>query len=145
MTPVPVEVTLSDPADGHFTRMSETRDGATIAMTYPGKNWPYNGSPEASSCPAASQVLAAWQDALPVDQRSWGNPSAVQGFFKPRCWKDWVVAGGIGNGNGVFVFSQSGALHLVPEAEMQEFDTQVCSDPGAPSTWKSATAGPATC
>ena len=89
--------------------------------------------------------MAAWQAALPATQQSWGNASAVSGFDNIQCWKDWVVAGVVGNGNGAFVFSQSSILHLIPEAELQEFDTQVCPDPDAPSTWRSYSTGPANC
>jgi serine/threonine protein kinase len=40
---VPATVTLSDPVDGKFTKMTETRDGFTSTYTYP-DNWPQGAS-----------------------------------------------------------------------------------------------------
>jgi serine/threonine protein kinase len=145
ITPVPVQVTLSDPVSGRFSNMSETREGTTTSMTYPGATWPYGASPAASTCPAAGQVMSAFRAALPATKQSWGKTSSVSSFKNVQCWKDWVVASAVGNGDGAFVFSQSSVLHLIPAAELQEFDTQVCPDPNAPSGWKNYSTGPATC
>jgi hypothetical protein len=40
---VPATVTLSDPVDGKFTKMTETRNGFTSTYTYP-DNWPEGAS-----------------------------------------------------------------------------------------------------
>jgi hypothetical protein len=80
MTPVPVQLALSDPVNGRFTRMSDTREGTTSPMTYPGATWPYSAFPAASTCPAPGQVMAAWRAALSATQQSWGNTSSVSGF-----------------------------------------------------------------
>ncbi len=145
-TPVAAQITLSDPSAGQFTRMSETYEGETITMTYPGAQWPLSADPASTTCPTPGQLMTAWQAASPADQQSWGSPSAVTGFDDVQCWRDWVVAGVTGNGNGAFVFSQSGGgLYLIPEAELQEFSTEVCPDPNAPSSWKNYSNGPANC
>jgi len=41
--PVTTTVTLSDPVNGHFTQMSETRNGTTTNYTYPGQ-WAQSAS-----------------------------------------------------------------------------------------------------
>jgi hypothetical protein len=41
--PVTTTVTLSDPVDGHFTQMSETRNGTTTHYTYPSQ-WAQSAS-----------------------------------------------------------------------------------------------------
>jgi serine/threonine protein kinase len=41
--PVTATITLSDPVDGHFTQMTETRDGTTTNYTYPG-TWAQSAS-----------------------------------------------------------------------------------------------------
>ena len=41
--PVTTTVTLSDPVGGHFTQMSETRNGTTTNYTYPGQ-WAQSAS-----------------------------------------------------------------------------------------------------
>jgi hypothetical protein len=69
----------------------------------------------------------------------------VTGFSGIQCWADWVVAAGVGNGDGNFVFSQSGGLHLMPEPDLQRFSDDVCGDPAAPKAWKSPDTGPAVC
>ena len=59
--------------------------------------------------------------------------------------QDWVVAEGIGNGDGTFVFSRSGGLHPIPETDLQQFSDAVCGAPTAPKAWKNPNTGPATC
>lgn len=54
-TPVATTITLSNPVDGHFTAMTETRNGQTTHWTYP-SNWPGNAS---SARPSASPPSAA--------------------------------------------------------------------------------------
>ncbi|MGO9957002.1 MAG: serine protease [Solirubrobacteraceae bacterium] len=39
-TPVPATLTLSNPQDGRFTQITETRNGASTTWTYPG-SWPW--------------------------------------------------------------------------------------------------------
>jgi hypothetical protein len=68
----------------------------------------------------------------------------VTGFAAIQCWKDRVVAESIGNGNGGFVCSSSGGLHLILDSDLQQFSDAGCNDPTAPRAWKSGT-GPATC
>jgi hypothetical protein len=48
-----------------------------------------------------------------------------------------VVAFGLGQGNGSIVFSTTGVLHVASASENASFGAQVCSDPSAPSDWKS--------
>jgi serine/threonine protein kinase len=43
MTSLPTEITLSDPLNGVFTMMTETRDGSTSTWVYP-YNWPEDAS-----------------------------------------------------------------------------------------------------
>ena len=57
----------------------------------------------------------------------------------------WVVATPVAEGNGTFVFSQVGGLHVLPVPDLPEFDKAVCSTSEPPSDWKSAAAGPAGC
>ena len=41
--PVTATITLSDPVDGHFTQMTEARNGSTTNYTYPG-TWAQSAS-----------------------------------------------------------------------------------------------------
>jgi hypothetical protein len=43
-TPVSTTITLSDPRSGHFTEMTETRDGLTSDYAYGPRTWPAYGS-----------------------------------------------------------------------------------------------------
>jgi len=43
-TPVPTTITLSDPRSGHFTEMTENRDGLTSDYAYGPRTWPAYGS-----------------------------------------------------------------------------------------------------
>jgi hypothetical protein len=143
---VPTEITLSAPKDGRFTRIGETSNGEVFLQAYPDNHWPTGASPATASCvkPTSAALLTAWRAAPASVQQSWAAPGSVTGFGNITCWKDWVVAEGIGNGDGNFVFSRSGGLHPMPESNLQQFSDTVCGDPAAPKAWKSGT-GPAVC
>jgi len=146
---VPTTVTLSDPVAGRFTHMGETSDGVLTLQAYPGDDWPTGASSAGTvvidTKSASAALLAAWRAAPASVQQGWASPGSVTGFADIQCWKDWIVAEGIGNGNGSFVFSQSGGLHLIPEPDLQQFSDAVCGDPTAPTAWKSPGTGPAVC
>jgi len=144
---VPTEVTLSSPKDGRFTRIGETSNGEVFLQAYPDNDWPTGASPAAASCtkPTSAALLAAWRAAPASVRQSWAAPGSVTGFGDITCWQDWIVAEGIGNGDGNFVFSQSGGLHPMPEGNLQQFSDLVCADPTAPKAWKSPDTGPAVC
>jgi hypothetical protein len=146
-TEVPTEVTLSAAVNGRFTDMREIRQGSAVFMTYKNEDWPINADQTwTPACPTSAQLLTAWQSASASVKQSWAAPgTTITGFDYIQCWKDWVVAGAVGNGNGTFVFSQSGGLHVYPELNLQQFDNAVCPNPQAPSSWKSTASGPATC
>ena len=145
---VPTEVRLTSPVDGRFTRLGETSNGQLVIQAYPDNDWPTGASPAgtlACTKPTAAVLLAAWQAAPASVQRSWAVPGSVTGFGNIQCWKDWIVAAAIGNGDGSFVFSRSGGLHPIPEPDLQQFSDAVCSDPTAPKAWESPDTGPAVC
>jgi hypothetical protein len=146
---VPTEVTLSDPVDGRFTHIGETSNGETILQAYPGDEWPAGASPAAAAAcmpPTAVALVTAWRSAPASVRQGWAaSGAAVKGFTDIQCWKNWVVANAIGNGDGSLVFSRSGRLHLIPESNLQQFSDDVCSDPTAPRAWKSQETGPAIC
>jgi hypothetical protein len=83
----------------------------------------------AAACPSASQLLTLY-DSDP------SNPPGITGFTTPTCWSNWVVAFGLGQGNGSIVFSTTGGLHVATTAENGTFHDAVCSDPSAPSAWR---------
>jgi hypothetical protein len=147
MTQIPTEVTLSDPVNGRFTHMREIRKGSAVFMTYQNVDWPLSADQAGTpTCPTSTQLMTAWQAASASVKQSWAAPgAAISGFDNIQCWQDWVVAGVAGSGNGAFVFSQSGGLHLFPELDIQQFDDAVCPNPQAPSSWKNPSTGPATC
>jgi hypothetical protein len=99
-----------------------------------------------AACPDAARVLAAW-NASPASARlTWTSPDvAISSFEDISCWGGWVVAAPVAEGNGTFVFSQVGGLHVLPVPDLPEFDKAVCSTSESPSDWKSAAAGPADC
>jgi hypothetical protein len=144
---VPTEVTLSDVVDGRFTHMGETSNGETMLQAYPDDEWPTGASPvgtTACTMPTAAELVNAWRAAPVTVRNGWAAPgAAVTSFSDIQCWEDWVVAYAIGNGDGSFVFSQSGGLHLIPEPDLQQFSDDVCNDPTAPEAWKNP--GPAIC
>jgi hypothetical protein len=145
---VPTKVTLSSPVNGQFTRIGETTNGNLVIQGYSDNDWPIGASPATTSCadPAAAALLAAWRAAPASVKQGWGaaSDSAVASFAEVQCWKDWVIADPVGNGNGTFVFSRSGGLHLMPEPDLQQFADAVCGDPSSPRAWKTGT-GPAVC
>jgi hypothetical protein len=97
------------------------------------------------ACPDAAQVLAAW-NASPTSARgTWTSPDvAISSFEDITCWGGWVVAVPIAEGNGTFVFSQVGGLHVLPVPDLPEFDKAVCSTRQSPRDWQ-INAGPAGC
>lgn len=99
-----------------------------------------------AACPDAAQVLAAWNVSPASARRTWTSPDvAISSFQDISCWGGWVVATPVAEGNGTFVFSQVGGLHVLPVPDLPEFDKAVCSTSEPPSDWKSAAAGPAGC
>ena len=97
---------------------------------------------QTATCPTPTALLQAWKASPGIDS---ATPTSVTGFTNVRCWKEWVVATVQGNGNGTFIFSETGGLHGVTEAEDTELDHQVCTTPAAPSSWINSAAGPVTC
>lgn len=99
-----------------------------------------------AACPDAAQLLAAWNSSPASARQTWTSPeTAITGFQQISCWGGWVVTTPIGEGNGTFVFSQLGGLHVLPVPDLPEFNRAVCSTSTSPSDWKSGSAGPATC
>lgn len=99
-----------------------------------------------AACPDAAQVLAAWSASPASARQTWTSPAvAISSFEDISCWGGWVVASPIGEGNGTFVFSQVGGLHVLPVPDLPEFDNAVCSTSESPSDWKSVGQGPADC
>jgi Protein kinase domain len=144
---VPTEVRLSSPKAGRFTRIGETSNGQSVIQAYPDSEWPTGASPAATACtkPTPAALLAAWRAAPASAQEGWASPGAVTGFADIQCWTDWVVAAAMGNGDGNFVFSWSGGLHLMPEPDLQQFSDIVCNAPTAPRAWKGGDTGAAIC
>lgn len=142
---VPAKVTLSSPVNGRFTRVGEITNGHISIQGDSGDDWPVGASPAHDSCaaPTAASLLAGWRASPTSVRRAWSG-TAVTSFADIQCWKDWVVARPIGNGDGTFVFSRSGGLHLMPESDLQRFSDVVCGDPAAPEAWKGPL-GPAVC
>ena len=90
------------------------------------------------ACPDDAQVLAAW-DASPASARgTWTGPGvAISSFEDTTCWDGWVVTYPIGEGNGWFVFSQVGGLHVLPVPDLPEFNKAVCSTSSqSPREWQ---------
>jgi serine/threonine protein kinase len=146
---VPTEVTLSDAVGGRFTHIGETSNGETSLQAYPGNEWPTGASQAgtvACTKPTSAALVTAWRSASAAVRQGWAAPGArVTSFSAIQCWKNWVAAYAIGNGDGSFVFSRSGGLHLIPEPNLQQFSDDVCNDPTAPKAWKSQDTGPAIC
>jgi serine/threonine protein kinase len=144
---VPTEVRLSSPVAGRFTRIGETTNGQSVIQVYPNNYWPTGASPAATTActkPTPAALLAAWRAAPASVQGGWAA-GPVTTFADIQCWKDWIVASGIGDGDGDFIFSRSGGLHLMPEPGLQQFSDIVCNAPTAPKAWKSPGTGPAVC
>lgn len=147
VTHLATEVTLSHPVNGRFTAIREVRDGSATFSTYGNEDWPINAEQALTpACPTSAQLMSAWQAASASVKQSWATPGlTITGFDYIQCWQDWVVAGVVGNGNGAFVFSRSGGLHLFPELDLQQFSDAVCPNPQAPNSWKNPSTGPANC
>jgi len=144
---VPTEVRLSSPVTGRFTRIGETSDGRSVIQAYPDNYWPTGASPAATAAcanPTPAALVAAWQAASGSVRAGWAA-GPVTTFSDIQCWKDWVVAEAIGDGDGDLIFSRSGGLHVMPEPGLQQFSDIVCADPTAPKAWKSPDPGPAIC
>jgi hypothetical protein len=99
-----------------------------------------------AACPDAAQVLAAWNASPASARQTWTSPDvAISSFQGISCWGGWVVAAPVADGNGTFVFSQVGGLHVLSVPDLPEFSKAVCSTSESPSDWKSVAAGPADC
>jgi hypothetical protein len=142
----PATVTLSHPVSGRFTRIGEILDGHPAIQNYPGDEWPSGAAPRDCVKPTSAALTAAWRKAPASVRQGWAAPTAgVTGFSGISCWEDWVVAAPIGNGDGTFIFSQSGGLHVMPAPDLQSFTDAVCEDPEAPKAWKDPNDGAAVC
>ncbi len=96
----------------------------------------------AAACPDSAQLTAAWNAAPATAQQSWAAPGLdVTGFQGIGCWSTWVIASPISAspGNGIFVFSQAGQLHLQPVSELAQFRSAVCSSSTSPAAWRGET------
>ena len=92
-----------------------------------------------AACPTSAQLMTAWNAAPSAVRQSWAG-APVTSFTGISCWDSWVVAipGSSFLGNGEFVFSQAGGLHLITVQQLQqEFRPAVCASPDAPPGWKS--------
>lgn len=95
-----------------------------------------------AECPTSAQMVAAWNAAPAATRQSWAAPGIVVTAFQgASCWNGWVVASPVSHtpGNGTFIFSLQGGLHLQPVTDLQQFDTAVCASPSAPQPWKGPT------
>ena len=113
--------------------MSWTWDGQEFTSTSP----PGQTTPT-GACPDSAQLLSAWNAASATLRNSWAA-APITGFTNISCWNGWVVAVPVSPspGNGEFVFSLVGNLHLITTTELnQQFTQEVCSSPNAPSDWK---------
>jgi predicted Ser/Thr protein kinase len=146
---VSARVELSLPANGRFTRFGETTSGVLAVQLYPDKDWPSGATAAlAAACtkPTSAQLLAAFNAATASVQDGWAAAGArLYGFDDIECWTVWVVADASGSGNGNMVFSITGGLHLIPESDMNQFSSTVCSDSSAPKSWKGPDTGLAVC
>ena len=103
-----------------------------------------SATPPTQSCPTSAELLTVWDAAFPALRQSWAAPSmTITGFAAISCWSSWVVATPMSSspGNGTFVFSQQGTLHLIPVAQMQAFRNAVCASPDSPIAWRNETLG----
>lgn len=143
----PIELTLSDPVNGQFTRLREIGQATTVTMESDASNWPVGGNPFGSpACPTTDQVMTVWEATSSSARAAWDPNGVVAGIDHVQCWQDWVLATVYGSvGSTDFVFSQSGGLHLFPEADLQEFSESVCPSPQSPPDWKDPTYGMANC
>ena len=97
----------------------------------------------AAGCPTADQLFAAWQANPGIET---ADPGTVTGFSDVYCWQNWVAATVVGNGNGQFIFSQTGGLHGISSDEDNQLVSEVCSDPSAvPAGWSGGPGAPVDC
>lgn len=99
-------------------------------------------SPAPTACPSSAQLVAAWNSAPASVRHSWAAPGITIARFEGiTCWHEWVVAAPVFNSpaNGIGVFSQQGALHLFPVADLQSFRDAVCQSADAPDSWRGDT------
>ena len=146
---VSTQVELSAPANGRFTRIGESSEGALAVQLYSTKDWPSGATPAlppVCTKPTSDQLLAAFNAAPTSVRDGWSAAGArLFGFDGIECWKAWVVADASGSGDGNMVFSISGGLHLMPESDVQAFGGAVCSDSSSPQSWKGPDTGLADC
>jgi alpha-tubulin suppressor-like RCC1 family protein len=118
--------------------------GQGVACTFPftaqpgpaGNSAPASGKRTATSagCPTPAEVLAAWKASPGINQ---AVPGAVTSFGEVLCWRNWVRASALGDGDGPpFLFSRTGGLHGVTQAQFNRFNAEVCADPSAPRTFR---------
>ena len=144
---------LTDP-NGTFNAVSCSSSGFCVVADTAGNVYFYTPGAAASSsptatppslvaaCPTSAQLTAAWNAAPATVQQSWAAPGInVTGFQGITCWSTWVVASPVSTspGNGIFVFSQVGHLHLQPVPELQQFSSAVCASSGSPAAWRGPT------
>ena len=123
-------------------------DSHASGPTAPGHvTWRWNGQEFTTdtvegipaACPTSAQLMTAWNAAPSAVRQSWAG-APVTSFSGISCWDGWVVAIPQSSflGNGEFVFSQAGNLHLITIDQLQqEFRPAVCASPYAPPGWKS--------
>jgi hypothetical protein len=122
------------PGDSHASGPSVP---GHLTWSWNGQKFMTDASP-ATICPDSTQLLSTWNSAPATLRQSWVSPQ-VTGFADISCWHSWVVAMpiAVSPGNGLVVFSQTGSLHLITVAELQQqFRKEVCSAPDAPPGWR---------
>jgi pimeloyl-ACP methyl ester carboxylesterase len=132
---VSADVMFYGPGDSHASGPSVP---GHLSWSWNGKEFIADASPGAA-CPGSTQLLSAWNSAPAAIRQSWVGPQVI-GFSYISCWHSWVVAMpiAVSPGNGEVVFSQTGSLHLITVTELQQqFRSEVCSAPDAPSGWRS--------
>jgi len=127
------------PGDSHASGPSILRH---LAWTWNGREFmsisPQGQTSPTGACPDSSHLLSAWNAAPASLRDSWAGVP-ITGFTNITCWNGWVVAVPVSPslGNGEIVFSQTGNLHLITTAELQQqFKQEVCSSTTAPPGWK---------
>jgi predicted Ser/Thr protein kinase len=146
---VTAKVELSAPADGRFTRIGETTEGALTIQLSSAGDWPSGATaalPPTCAKPTSAQLIAAFDASPTTVKDGWAAAGAdIFEFDGISCWKVWVVASAGGSGEGTMVFSIVGGLHLMPASDMESFSGAVCADPDSPPSWKGPDTGLATC
>jgi hypothetical protein len=131
---VSADVMFYGPGDSHASGPSVP---GHLTWSWNGQKFMTDASP-ATICPDSTQLLSTWNSAPATLRQSWVSPQ-VTGFADISCWHSWVVAMpiAVSPGNGLVVFSQTGSLHLITVAELQQqFRKEVCSAPDAPPGWR---------